>query len=184
MLKTNFTIDVYMGMVIAVIPTTLAELAPAKIRGAMGVLFWLSIKIGGLVVTSIARSTSKVPTDAAWRVPFGLIFVIPLIVSSLIWLTPEPPRWLIMKDRHSEAINNIKRLKNDSASNDQIEYEFNEISRMAAIQLQGIRFGDIFSSPNRQRTFIIIMVNFFSTSHWTSICFTIRNAVRKNAQIS
>jgi hypothetical protein len=150
-----------MGMEMAVIPTTLAELAPAKIRGAMGVLFWLSIKVGGLVVTSIARGTSQISTDAAWRIPFGLFFVIPVTVCSLIWLTPEPPRWLLLKDRPEDALANLKRLKNDSTSDDQIQYEFGELSHIVAIQLQSHKFRDIFVFPNGKRTFIIVMINFF-----------------------
>lgn len=37
--------DVYLGMQLAVIPTFLAEISPAHLRGGMGVLYWLSIKV-------------------------------------------------------------------------------------------------------------------------------------------
>ena len=38
-------VDAYLGMQMSVIPTTLAELAPANVRGGTGVLYWLSIKV-------------------------------------------------------------------------------------------------------------------------------------------
>jgi hypothetical protein len=38
-------IDIYLGMQLAVIPTFLAEISPAHLRGSMGVLYWLSIKV-------------------------------------------------------------------------------------------------------------------------------------------
>ncbi|KAJ5122139.1 hypothetical protein N7526_009076 [Penicillium atrosanguineum] len=87
-------IDIYLGMQMAVIPTALSELAPAKFRGGMGVLYWLSIKCGGLLVTGIARGTENITSNAAWRIPFGLILVIPSIICCAVWFTVEPPRWV------------------------------------------------------------------------------------------
>jgi hypothetical protein len=148
-------------MQLAVIPTTLAELAPARVRGAMGVLFWLSIKVGGLVVTCITRGTSAIPNDAAWRIPFGLFLVVPSIIIGLVWFTPEPPRWLLLRDRQIEAIASLKRLKNKNVSRDEIQSEFDELCQRVAMQLQRNKFGDIFVPENRRRTFVVVMVNFF-----------------------
>lgn len=44
---TNFNlVDIYLGMQLAVIPTFLAEISPAHLRGGTGALYWLSIKVG------------------------------------------------------------------------------------------------------------------------------------------
>jgi MFS transporter, SP family, sugar:H+ symporter len=42
---TDPLIDIYLGMQLAVIPTFLAEIAPAHLRGGTGALYWLSIKV-------------------------------------------------------------------------------------------------------------------------------------------
>ncbi|KAJ5604620.1 sugar transport protein [Penicillium lagena] len=152
---------VYLGMQLAVIPTTLAEIAPAKIRGAVGVLYWLNVKVGGFVVTAITRGTSTIPNNASWRIPFGLILIIPAIVISLIWFTPESPRWLLLRDRQEDALKSLTRLKHKNTSLENIQVEFDELSRRVSAQLQRRRFRDLFVAQNRQRTFVVIIMNFF-----------------------
>lgn len=153
--------DVYLGMQLAVIPTALTELAPAQVRGGMCVLYWLSIKIGGLVVTAITRGTSSIETNAAWKIPFGLFLVIPSIVLSLIWFTPESPRWLLLRDRHSEALISLTRLNQKDTPTEEIEADFQALSEKVAVQLQKKRFRDLFTPENRRRTFIVSACNFF-----------------------
>jgi hypothetical protein len=148
-------------MQLAVIPTTLAELAPPRIRGGMGVLFWLSIKVGGLVVTCITRGTSTISSNAAWRIPFGLFLVIPSIVISFIWLTPESPRWLLLKDRQADAITSLTRLKNKTVSREEITSEVADLAQRVAVQLQHSSLRDLCTRQNRQRTFVVTMINFF-----------------------
>jgi MFS family permease len=148
-------------MQMAVIPTTLTELAPAKVRGGMGVLYWLSIKVGGLVVTSITRGTSSIHSNAAWRIPFGLILVVPFIISWSIWFVPESPRWLLLRGRHAEALASLTRLKPKDTPEEIIREEFEIISQKIAHQLEKKRFRDLFTPQNRQRTFVVVAANFF-----------------------
>ncbi|PYH89951.1 sugar transport protein [Aspergillus ellipticus CBS 707.79] len=152
---------IYLGMQMAVIPTALAELAPGKIRGAMGVLYWLSIKVGGLVVTGITRGTSGIASNSAWQIPFGLILIIPCIVLTLIWFTPESPRWLLLRDRQEEALASLTRLRPQSASLRDIQDDFDAMARKVAAQMQKRRFKDLFTRNNRMRTFVVVAANFF-----------------------
>lgn len=46
-------------------------------------------KTGGLIVNCICRGTSTLKTNAAWRIPLGLFFVIPAIIICAIWTIPE-----------------------------------------------------------------------------------------------
>ncbi|OOQ85547.1 sugar transporter [Penicillium brasilianum] len=152
---------IYLGMQMAVIPTTLTELAPAKFRGGMGVLYWLSIKVGGLVVTSITRGTSSISSNAAWRIPFGLIFVVPFMISWSIWFVPESPRWLLLRGRHVEALASLTRLKSKDTPEETIREEFEIMSQKVSHQLEKKRFRDLFTPQNRQRTFVVVAANFF-----------------------
>lgn len=47
------------------------------------------LQIGGLVINSVARGTGSNKDNSAWRIPFGLFYVVPVIVASLIWFVPE-----------------------------------------------------------------------------------------------
>lgn len=82
-------------MQLAVIPTFLAEISPVQLRGTAGASYWLAIKFGGLVVTSIVRGTSTIKGNASWRIPISLILVIPAILIVLVWFIPE------VRPRHS-----------------------------------------------------------------------------------
>ena len=161
--KTNdcHLTDIYLGMQLAVIPTFLAELAPAKNRGGMGVVYWLSIKAGGLFITGIARKTKYMTSNAAWRIPFGLILVVPFIVLCLVWLIPESPRWYLLRDRQSESLESLVRLKPQNYPQEKIQEEFEVLSHKVAVQLQKKSFKDLFTRQNRQRTFVVVASNFF-----------------------
>jgi len=148
-------------MQLAVIPTFLAELAPAKNRGGMGVLYWLSIKAGGLFITGIARATKKMTTNAAWRIPFGLILVVPFIVICLVWFIPESPRWYLLRDRQDDALRSLTRLKGKNTSDEEVRERFEFLSFKVAEQLQKKSFKDLFTAQNRQRTFVVSAANFF-----------------------
>ncbi|PWY81647.1 sugar transport protein [Aspergillus sclerotioniger CBS 115572] len=152
---------IYLGMQMAVIPTTLAELAPRNVRGAMGVLYWLSIKIGGLVVTGIARGTSSISTNTAWRIPFGLILVIPFICIFLVWIMPESPRWLLLRDRQEDAFQALKRYRSQNTPESEIQEDFDELAQKVAAQMQKKKFKDLFTPKNRERTFVVVAANFF-----------------------
>ncbi|OJJ94943.1 hypothetical protein ASPACDRAFT_1908656 [Aspergillus aculeatus ATCC 16872] len=152
---------IYLGMQLAVIPTFLAELAPAKNRGGIGVIYWLSIKCGGLFITGVARATKTMTTDAAWRIPFGLILVIPFIVLCLVWFIPESPRWYLLRDRQIEALQALTVLKPKNTPEPVIQEEFDVLSAKVAEQLQKKSFRDLFTRQNRQRTFVVAATNFF-----------------------
>lgn len=153
--------DIYLGMQLAVIPTTLSEIAPARNRGGVSVLYWLAIKVGGLVVTSITRGTKTIQTNAAWRIPFGLLLVVPSIVICLVWFIAESPRWLLLRDRETEAFESLRKLKPQNMSEEDLRGEFDVLSLKVSEQLQKRSFSDLFTKPNRLRTFVVVMSNFF-----------------------
>ncbi|KIW46759.1 uncharacterized protein PV06_02403 [Exophiala oligosperma] len=151
----------YLGMELAVVPTTLAELSPPRFRGSMVGLYWLSIKVGGLIISVIAKRTSQLNTNWAWRIPFTLFFIIPTIVASLIWLLPESPRWLVLRNRHDDAVKSLQRLRKPETSEAQLMAEVNELETAVAQQPQKGKFLEIFKGTHLRRTMIACVVNFF-----------------------
>ncbi|OKL60827.1 hypothetical protein UA08_03813 [Talaromyces atroroseus] len=171
---------VYLGMQLAVIPTFLAEIAPAHLRGGTGALYWLSIKCGGLLVTGIVRATSRDKGDIAWQLPIGLIMIFPAIVIALVWLIPESPRWLLLTGRHDKALVALTRLRqtreekrNKAPASEEILAEFSDLSeavediKSARRQREGSRirqFLSIFNRDNLRRTLIVVFLLFFQQS--------------------
>ncbi|KIW18021.1 hypothetical protein PV08_02308 [Exophiala spinifera] len=151
----------YLGMELAVVPTTLAELSPPRFRSSMVGLYWLSIKLGGLIISVIANRTSQVNTNWAWRIPFSLFFIVPTIVASLIWFLPESPRWLVLRDRHDEAAKSLRRLRKPETSDAQLMAELDELETAVAQQPHKGKFMEVFRGTHLRRTMIACMVNFF-----------------------
>lgn len=134
----------YIGMELAVVPVTQSELVPAHVRGFVSempalivfVSTYLSqvigtyqsgLLLGQLISALICRGTSTIDDDRAWRIPLGLLFIIPVIVGSGVWFMPESPRWLLVRGRKEEAFDSLHKLRQGRFSEEQIAQEFAEL---------------------------------------------------------
>ncbi|MCA1298483.1 sugar porter family MFS transporter [Stappia indica] len=81
-------------------PMFLAELAPARQRGAVVSAFQLMITIGILVSYLIDMMLEPL---GAWRWMLALGAVPAIVTLGGIWFAPESPRWLVMRGRNEEA---------------------------------------------------------------------------------
>ena len=85
-------------------PTYLAEIAPAKNRGALVGMFQLNIVAGILVayLSNYVIGTLNLGDDE-WRWKFGVTVVPSLILCLLLFSIPNSPRWLSVKGKLDEA---------------------------------------------------------------------------------
>jgi MFS transporter, SP family, galactose:H+ symporter len=91
-------------------PQFLAELAPARIRGAVVSAFQLMITVG--IFTSYLSNLVLVPLGD-WRVILGLGMVPAIIALLGILKAPESPRWLVLKGRSEQARTVLRRIEPD-----------------------------------------------------------------------
>lgn len=92
-------------------PTYLAEIAPAKNRGAMVGVFQLNIVAGILVayLSNYLIGTLDLG-DAEWRWKFGVTVVPAVVLFLLLFTIPNSPRWLAVKDKVAEALDTLKKI--------------------------------------------------------------------------
>ena len=76
-------------MELASVPVYQSEVVPAPIRGLMVGSYQFSLGVGGLLINGICKGTSTIPNNNAWMIPYGLYYIIPTFVASLIWFIPE-----------------------------------------------------------------------------------------------
>ncbi|MEE1783152.1 sugar porter family MFS transporter [Streptomyces sp. SP17BM10] len=88
------------GLSSATVPTYLSELAPARIRGAMGSLNQIFI-VGGILIAFLVDY--RLQPHHLWRWMFaGALVPAVILVAGLAFL-PETPRWLVNLGREDEA---------------------------------------------------------------------------------
>jgi sugar porter (SP) family MFS transporter len=97
---SRLVIGVGIGLSSSTVPTYLSELAPARLRGAMGSLNQIFIVLGILIAFLVSYFLGP---SANWRAMFAgaLIPAIVLLVGLVV--LPETPRWLVKNGREDEA---------------------------------------------------------------------------------
>lgn len=150
----------YIGMELATCPPFQAEIVPAPIRGFAVGTYQTSLLFGGIIINSVCRGTSTLKTNAAWRIPIGLFYIVPTIVASCVWFIPESPRFLLLQDRPEEALESLRKLRGADPEYDP-EYDLEVLRESLAEEHNQGRYIDLFRGPNLKRTLIAMGMNFF-----------------------
>ncbi|HVW13584.1 MAG TPA: sugar porter family MFS transporter [Mucilaginibacter sp.] len=84
-------------------PIYISEIAPAKTRGRLVILFQFNIVLGILVSYGSNYLIGLLLQDS-WRLMLGIMAIPSLLFLILLRFVPESPRWLILhKSQHDEA---------------------------------------------------------------------------------
>jgi sugar porter (SP) family MFS transporter len=94
----------------ATVPIYSAEMAPARIRGAL-VMFWqLWVVIGiflGFCANVIVKDTGRI----SWRLQLGSAFIPSFILMIGIFFCPESPRWLMKHGKVAKGFKSMDALR-------------------------------------------------------------------------
>jgi sugar porter (SP) family MFS transporter len=97
---SRLIIGLGIGLSSSTVPTYLSELAPARLRGAMGALNQIFIVLGILIAFLVSYGLGP---SANWRAMFAGALVPAVILLFGLVLLPETPRWLVKNGREEEA---------------------------------------------------------------------------------
>ncbi|KAF4978161.1 hypothetical protein FZEAL_5406 [Fusarium zealandicum] len=156
----NFT-DVYIGMELAVVPVYQSEIMPAEIRGFAVGSYQFSLMMGTLIVSCVCRGTSTLPGNQSFRIPFGLFFIIPVLIMIAIFFIPESPRWLLTKDRPDEARAALGKLRAGRLTETEIDEQLAGLQYALDREPEQGRYVELFQGKNLKRTAIVVAMNFF-----------------------
>ncbi|KAJ3529024.1 hypothetical protein NM208_g9945 [Fusarium decemcellulare] len=142
------------GMNTIAIPIWQSETARAEHRGKLIVL-QLVLNIFGIVITNWMNYGFTYMPDhpMSWRFPLAFQCFFALITIPLVLITPESPRWLVMRDRIDEAQIILARLlaksRDDQSVVDEIQYLVTTVHHEAEAQ-QALSFKEVFSNGRQQ----------------------------------
>jgi major inositol transporter-like SP family MFS transporter len=135
LLAARFVLGLAVGAASVVVPTYLAEMAPASIRGRVVTQNELMIVTGQLLAFAFNALLGDVFGDHAgiWR----WMLAIASLPAVALWLgmlaMPESPRWLARKGRLGEALQTLKLIRDEQHA--QLEYE--QVKALAEEEAQG-----------------------------------------------
>lgn len=100
-----------MGLTSSTCPVYQAECSKPRVRGKLVVVGSLSNTAAFCLANWMNYGLYFQGAALQWRFPLGFQLIFPLIVVGSLFFVPESPRWLLLKDRHSEALEVIARLE-------------------------------------------------------------------------
>ncbi|KAG7194912.1 uncharacterized protein KQ657_004020 [Scheffersomyces spartinae] len=116
---SRFMLGFGVGIKSATVPAYAAECTPKRVRGSL-VMLWQFFTAVGIMFGYVASlAFYYVPARGIqgglnWRLMLGSACIPAIIVLAQIPFVPESPRWLMGKERHTDAYNSLRQLrKND-----------------------------------------------------------------------
>lgn len=106
----RFIMGIGIGAKNATVPIYSAEMAPARVRGAL-VMFWQLWVVAGIFLGFCANVIVKDTGDIAWRLQLGSAFIPSFVLGCGIFFCPESPRWLMKHGRYAQACKSMMRLR-------------------------------------------------------------------------
>ncbi|MCX7428514.1 MAG: sugar porter family MFS transporter [Planctomycetia bacterium] len=141
-------------------PMYIAEVAPPRMRGGLGLMYQLAIVVGSIAAPLIAAPLAEyLPDTISWRWMFAseMAAVVPFAV--LLFFIPPSPRWLAEKGRFEEAAAVLRRVDGPEYA----RLEMDEIRR--ALSEESGTLADLFQPGLRRALLIGLLLAFFN--NWT-----------------
>ncbi|KAJ4373200.1 hypothetical protein N0V83_003493 [Neocucurbitaria cava] len=151
----------------ATCPLLITEISHPRHRGKVTTIYNTLWYVGAILAAWTTYGTlNNISSDLSWRLPTGLQCAMPGIQLLSIYLLPESPRWLISKNKHSDAKKMLTKYHGNGADNDFVNWEYNEISlTLEAENAASAESGwyELVRTPgNRKRCLLIILTAIFS----------------------
>ncbi|AFR93957.1 monosaccharide transporter [Cryptococcus neoformans C23] len=129
------------GLLSAVAPMYISEVAPPNIRGALLAMEGATIVIGIVVMFYITYGSRFIENDWSFRLPF-LIQMAPCILLGIgLWKLPYSPRWLAGAGRDADCLAALMRLRRLPSTDPRLQAEWISI-RAEAIQNREVMIKD------------------------------------------
>jgi SP family galactose:H+ symporter-like MFS transporter len=111
LIAARITSGVGIGIASFISPMYIAELVPAKVRGALVAVNMLAITTGIVVAYLVDYAFSG---SQGWRYMFGLAAIPSIALVIGMWRLPDSPRWLISKSKVEQARQVLQRVRTAS----------------------------------------------------------------------
>ena len=115
------------GLASVASPMYIAEIAPPKFRGRLGLMFQIAVTIGSTSSIlfcwwlSLQVENGSLEGDNVWRIMFGSELVPVLAFLGLLSFVPRSPRWLAETGREAEAEQVLAKITGEESAREAME---------------------------------------------------------------
>lgn len=147
--------------------TYMSESAPSLLRGPIVGMTTFQTSLGALFGILVDNYSQKYPGDyASWRIPLGVMYVVPTFLAVLMLFLPDTPRYYVTRGEDEKAVRAIRRLRGikDEAFL-RAEVEDIKSAFLAEKELHsGVHLNDMFRGPDLRRTLLSVGANIGGTA--------------------
>jgi MFS transporter, SP family, sugar:H+ symporter len=143
------------------------ETLPSNLRSLSYTFFQFWISFGVLIGCIVNNSTAKLLNRDCYRIPLGVLLIIPVLLGAALIFLPETPRYLALCNRTVDAEKALRFLRDASYSDLQVKEEMAEIlSSLEIDQATTKKAGylQLLRKPNLKRTLTSIGLGLFSAA--------------------
>ncbi|KAF2093541.1 MFS transporter [Rhizodiscina lignyota] len=166
------------GIIVALCPLYASEVSPPHVRGRVGGLYNININVSYSLTEWMGLGFSYIKSgQLKWRLFIGLqLLCAAIMLLGSIWM-PESPRWLVVQQRHEEALRVLEKLhgtnSNESEDDEEVPFyrrEFNQIEAQIRLEQENPQLGiiSIMKRPSYRKRLLIILF-FFMFQQLTAI---------------
>uniref|UniRef100_A0A670Z4N6 Major facilitator superfamily (MFS) profile domain-containing protein n=1 Tax=Pseudonaja textilis TaxID=8673 RepID=A0A670Z4N6_PSETE len=113
MIFGRFVIGAFSGFASGLVPMYVGEIAPTKLRGALGTMNQLAIVIG-ILIAQVCGLDTLLGTETYWPLLMGITVVPSILQLMLFPFCPESPRYLyIVRNKESKAKESELKIQRD-----------------------------------------------------------------------
>ncbi|CZR62573.1 probable maltose permease [Phialocephala subalpina] len=148
------------GFYVVIAPTYASEICPLALRGVLTASVNLAFVIGQFIAQGCAAGLESRLDEWAYKAPFAIQWVWPVILLAGLPFAPESPYWLIRKNRKDDARKSLEKLSSSKHRPD-IEGVLVMIEQTDLLEQElesTTTYFDCFKGANLARTEISIMV--------------------------
>jgi sugar porter (SP) family MFS transporter len=145
------------GVSSVIAPIYISEIAPAKARGRLVILFQFNI-VFGILISYLSNYVIGLLFQDSWRLMLGIMAIPSFIFLVLLRFVPESPRWLILhKSQHDEARETLRIINPEG-----YDEEMNSIINAKNEEVADVNGESLFNPRYRFPAMLAVLFAFFN----------------------